>query len=96
MHLSVLRFAQFLTPYLVELARNNVLKNIFTKILSGLLSQYRLILAYKLTGGHVVTNETFLQFVTKLGLMAHFNQAGGGALLSYEGMDDFFAILSRA
>ena len=35
-HLSALCFAQFLTPYLVELARHNVLKNVFTEILSGL------------------------------------------------------------
>ena len=35
-YVLALRFAQFLTPYLVELARHNVLKNVFTEILSGL------------------------------------------------------------
>ena len=59
--------------------------------------------AYNLTEGPVVrsleeqgANETSLQFFTKLGLMAHFNQAGGRALLSYEEMDGFFTSLSRA
>ena len=35
-YLLALCFAQFLTPYLVKLARHNVLKNVFTEILSGL------------------------------------------------------------
>ena len=37
-----------------------------------------------------------MQFFTKLGLMAHFNQADGRALLSYEKMDGFFTSLSTA
>ena len=35
-YLLALCFAQFLTPYLVKFARHNVLKNVFTEILSGL------------------------------------------------------------
>ena len=108
-------FAQFLTPYLVKLSRHNVLKNVFTEILSGLPKPIQINIkyfhnfsvgksqAYKLTGGPVArsleeqgANETSLQFFTKLGLMAHFNQAGGTALLSYEEMDGFFKSLSGA
>ena len=35
-YLLALCLAQFLTPYLVQLARHNVLNNAFTEILSGL------------------------------------------------------------
>ena len=35
-YLLALCFAQFLTPYLVGIARHNVLNNVFTVILSGL------------------------------------------------------------
>ena len=40
--------------------------------------------------------DTTIQFFTKLGLMAHFNQEKGRGLLSFEEMDGFFANLSRA
>ena len=35
-YLLALCFTQFLTPYLVEFARHNALKNVFTEISAGL------------------------------------------------------------